>query len=57
MDQEEKVCTWSYSNNSFMGFREFEYNTSCNRNYDADIIRPINPKHCPNCGGKIKHSK
>lgn len=44
-------CKWERNDFGMMGFHDYEYVTSCGKNYDCDKVKREN--YCPNCGGKI----
>lgn len=44
-------CEWKRCDFGMMGFHDYEYVTTCGKNYDCDEVKKEN--YCPNCGGKI----
>ena len=44
-------CEWKRCDFGMMGFHDYEYVTTCGKNYDCDKVNKEN--YCPNCGGKI----
>lgn len=44
-------CEWRRCDFGMMGFHDYEYVTTCGKNYDCDKVRKEN--YCQNCGGKI----
>jgi hypothetical protein len=46
-----KLCEWKKCDFGMMGFHDYEYVTTCGKNYDCDKVKKEN--FCPNCGGKI----
>ena len=44
-------CKWNRCDFGMMGFHDYEYVTTCGKNYDCDKVKKEN--YCPNCGGKI----
>lgn len=47
----ERCCEWKKCDFGMYGFHDYEYVTTCGKNYDCDKVRKEN--YCPNCGGKI----
>lgn len=45
------ICEWKRCDFGMMGFNDYEYVTTCGKNYDCDKVNKEN--YCPNCGGKI----
>jgi hypothetical protein len=44
-------CEWKRCDFGMMGIHDYEYVTTCGKNYDCDKVKKEN--YCPNCGGKI----
>lgn len=51
LNLKEKTCEWKHQDFGMFGFHDYEYVTSCGKNYDCDKVKK--EKYCPNCGGKI----
>lgn len=47
-------CIWTQEDHGMMGFHDYEYGTSCGKQFDCDKLYPSNIKFCPNCGNPIK---
>lgn len=47
----EKTCKWKKVDNGMFSFHDYEWQTECKKNYDAE--RTVKENYCPNCGGKI----
>ncbi len=41
-------CEWKRCDFGMMGFHDYEYVTTCCKNYDCDKVKKEN--FCPNCG-------
>ncbi len=52
IDEDEKICEWKRVDNGMFGFHDYEYKTTCGKNYDYEKTNKEN--YCPNCGGKLK---
>lgn len=50
-DVSGSYCEWKRCDFGMMGFHDYEYVTTCGKNYDCDKVKKEN--YCPNCGGKI----
>lgn len=48
---EEKTCEWKVVDYGQMGCQDYQFVTSCGKNYDIENVKKEN--YCPNCGGKI----
>lgn len=48
---EEKTCKWRHVNNGMYGCDNYEWETECEKTYDAEKTNKEN--YCPHCGGKI----
>jgi len=50
-----RICEWKQCDFGMMGLHDYEYVTTCGKNYDCDKVKKEN--YCPNCGGKIISKK
>lgn len=51
----KETCTWRKCDNGMYGCHDYEYMTTCGKNYDCDKTKIEN--YCPNCGKKIKEKE
>jgi len=47
----DDYCKWECCDFGMMGIHDYEYVTSCGKNYDSEKTNKEN--YCPNCGKKI----